>query len=177
MTNAQRNNKTSPRTKAAYFFFSFEIRTHVINVLVKILISKPWLFGRTVARRVQMIESKNHVWIHSGKVKPCNGITNGTSPNKVACACAQLKVTPLSFPRNRFLTTWQLLWDSKENAKGRPAHSTPRLSTGGYPKHVAAGAKRGRGVQPPPLQGTSSWSPERLRQLSKVTKLARGSFS
>lgn len=113
----------------------------MIYVLVKILISEPWLFGRTVARRVQMIESKNHVWIHSGKVKPCNGITNGTSPNKVACACAQLKVTPLSFPRNRFLTTWQLLWDSKENAKGRPAYSTPRLSTGGYPKHVAAGVQ------------------------------------
>lgn len=97
-------------------FFSIKICTHMTNVLVKILISKFWLSERTVAMRVQLIDSKNHIWIHSVKVKSQNWITNGTSPNKVAYACAKLKVIPLTFPSNRFFTKGQLLQDCSDDA-------------------------------------------------------------
>lgn len=60
MMYAQLYYKASRRTKAVYFF-SFEIWTHGMNVLVKILISKSWLFGRTVAMRVRMTDSKTHI--------------------------------------------------------------------------------------------------------------------
>lgn len=105
-------------------------------------------------------------------MKAWNYITDGTSPNKVTCACAKLKVILLPFPCDRFFIIGNFSKEARVTQKegqytAFSSHEAGLIQSGG--------AKGEHGAQSSPLKCFSDWSPERWSKLSKVTKLRSGS--
>lgn len=110
------------------------------NVLVKILISKSWLFERTVAMRVQLInrkkktnKRKKRISIHS-ESDPETELPMAQAQTRSPCVCTKFYVMLWTFPSNGFFPKGQLLRDPRRKESKRvPTNGIPAYELGYYP--------------------------------------------